>query len=508
MQSNIQKGLMSRILSGVFVSLIWVTAQSAVPLWTIVPAPGSNPTQTVPQNSTSTVQYVVQNQSGRTKQLVIQSIPGIVQTTTCQLAPKGQAGSSCILNLAITGSSLPKVGIHGGPNVCRANANGHPNPNQCYRPSAAHILNIGKGTAGQAAITVNPTALDLVVSSGTPGFLTITNNSTSITAQNVQAVLPASWTDVTQDASNCAAIAPNGSTCQLQFTPGATTHGAAQVSIAGSNTTQATAQLSVSAPGEAILSVTGGPISLVAGCPAESVLTVENTSMTAAADIEVNLQELADNVTVTNNCPNPLLAHDTCTIDLQGVNPASASDISIQGSNTPEVKVSVSVDAALNIGDNYLDGIVFEVDHCNTGKVVTGPLDGANEVSSQWSSQETKNISTDFSNGAQNTTNIINTDPGCTSPANCAAFRCRNFNGSTPDWYLPARYELTAVHRALCSNVGIPCNFGGFSSRNHWSSSQVDDRFSFFVVFPSGLEGNVIKADDRPVVRCVRAFTP
>ncbi|MCC5791281.1 MAG: hypothetical protein JJT82_01535, partial [Legionellaceae bacterium] len=376
MKSNIKKRLMSRILSGVFASLMWVTAQSVVPLWTIVPAPGSNPTQTVQENSTSTVQYVVQNQSARTKHLVIQSIPGIVQTTTCQLAPKGQAGNSCILNLAITGSSLPKVGVHGGPNVCQANANGSPNPNQCYQPSAAYILNIGKETAEQAAIVVNPAALDLVANSGTPGFLTITNNSTSITAQNVQALLPASWTDVTQDASNCVAIAPNGGTCQLQFTPGTTAHGAAQVPIVGSNTTQVTAQLSVSAPAQASLSVTGGPISLVAGCPTAGVLTVENTSMTvAAAGIDVDLDGLTGDVTVTNNCPNPLPAGDDCTIDLVGVNSASASNISIQGSNTPEVLVSVGVEAALNIGDNYLGGIVFEVDACNTGKVVTGPLD-------------------------------------------------------------------------------------------------------------------------------------
>ncbi|MCC5791720.1 MAG: DUF1566 domain-containing protein, partial [Legionellaceae bacterium] len=178
MQETIKRGLINTVLTGPLLSLLWAGAQAAVPLWTIVPTPGSNPTQTVPENSTSTVQYVVQNQSGKTKQLVIQSLPGIVQTTTCQLAPKGQAGSSCILNLAITGSALPEAGVHGGPNVCQANANGSPNPNQCYQPSAAYILNIGKETAEQAAIVVNPAGLDLVANSCTPGFLTITNKST------------------------------------------------------------------------------------------------------------------------------------------------------------------------------------------------------------------------------------------------------------------------------------------------------------------------------------------
>lgn len=505
MQINTKKRLMSRTLSGVLASLMWVTAQSAVPLWTIVPAPGSNPTQTVPKNSTSTVQYVVQNQSGKTKRLVIQSLPGIVQTTACQLAPKGQAGSTCTLNFAITGSALPTAGIHGGPNLCQANANGSPNPNQCYQPSAAHILNIGKGTQEQAAIAVNPAALDLVANSGMPGFLTITNNSTSITAQNVQAILPTSWTDVTQDASNCVAISPNGGTCQLQFTPGATAHGAAQVLIAGSNTTQVTAQLSVSAPAQTNLSVSGGPISLLAGCPVAGVLTVANTSMTVAAtSIAVNLGTLVGDVTVTNNCPNPLPAGDNCTIDLVGVNPASASNISIQGSNTPAVLVGVSVEAPLSIGDTHLGGIVFQINTCNIGKVVSGPLDDPNEPFSQWSSQS-NNITTNFVDGAQNTTNILNNDAGCTNVNNCAAFRCRNINGSTPDWYLPARNELQSVAAALCPD-GISCNFGNLLPASYWTSSQNNTFSASTVLFPSNNDISYAKTTFLRF-RCVRSFT-
>ncbi|MDI9818016.1 MULTISPECIES: hypothetical protein [unclassified Legionella] len=137
---------------------------------------------------------------------MIQPIPGITQTTPCQLAPGGQVGSSCPLSLAITGSKLPAGGIHGGPALCQANADGSPNPSQCYQPSAAYILNISKGAPEQASIAVSPATLDLVADSGTPGFLTITNNSTLITAQNVQATLPASWADVAQDANNYTVI--------------------------------------------------------------------------------------------------------------------------------------------------------------------------------------------------------------------------------------------------------------------------------------------------------------
>ncbi|MCC5793021.1 MAG: DUF1566 domain-containing protein, partial [Legionellaceae bacterium] len=177
-----------------------------------------------------------------------------------------------------------------------------------------------------------------------------------------------------------------------------------------------------------------------------------------------------------------------------------------QGSNTPEVLVSVGVEAALNIGDNYLGGIVFEVDACNTGKVVTGPLDAPDELSSQWSSQH-NNITTDLDDGAQNTTNIIDSDAGCTNANNCAAFRCRNLDGPTPDWYLPARNELSAVRGALCSNLSIPCNFGGFSSTFYWSSSQFDIGVAWGESFPLDVSGLANKFDGLRV-RCVRAFIP
>lgn len=510
MQRNIKNTLMNKILLGLLSWLIWTAAQAAGPLWTILPAPGSNPTQIVPASSTSTVQYIVQNQSGKSKRLVIAPIPGIIQTVPCLLAPKGQVGSSCTLNLAINGSTLLKSGVHGGPALCQANPDGSPNPNQCYQPSAAHILNITKGVVNKAGIAVSPAALDLVTGSGTPGFLTITNNSTSITAQNVGATLPASWTDVTQDAGNCVAIAPNGGSCQLQFIPGATAHAAETVPIVGSNTTLVTAQLSVSEPAQASLLVTGGPLSLVAGCPTAGVLAVENTSMTAAADIAIDLLSLVNDVDVVNNCPNLLPAGQSCFIELKGVNPHAASTISIQGSNTPPVFNSVGVEAALTIGDNYLGGIVFEVSNCNIGKVVTGLPQDSNELISQWSGVTNNDVTTAVTDnsGASNTNNIIAQDPpACDSLSNCAAYQCRNLNGPTPDWYLPALDELVQVAQALCP-TGTTCAYGSFSYVNYWSSSQADNiNFARQVDFPTGEASYVTSKNGSYSVRCVRAFT-
>ena len=98
---------MNRIVVGLLSCLLLTVAHAQKPLWTIVPASGSKPTQTVLDNGVATVLYVVQNQSHKPKKLVMLPISGIAQTTPCQLTPKGQAGSSCVLNLAISGNALP-----------------------------------------------------------------------------------------------------------------------------------------------------------------------------------------------------------------------------------------------------------------------------------------------------------------------------------------------------------------------------------------------------------------
>ncbi|MDR3503239.1 MAG: hypothetical protein P4L79_11735 [Legionella sp.] len=61
------------------------------------------------------MQYQVQNQSQKPKRLVMLTTPGISKIAPCVLAPRDKAGSSCILNLSITGSALPREGIHHGP---------------------------------------------------------------------------------------------------------------------------------------------------------------------------------------------------------------------------------------------------------------------------------------------------------------------------------------------------------------------------------------------------------
>lgn len=504
MQRNAKHTLINRILAGLLTSLLWTAAQAGEPLWIIFPAPGNNPTQTVPYNSTSTMQYVVQNQSYKPKRVVIQSMSGIVQTSPCQLMPKGQPGSSCTLNLVITGSALPKAGIHGGPGVCETNPDDSPNLGQCFLPNVPeHTLNISKGAFEKAGLAVSPAALDLLAESSTPGFLTITNNSIGLTALNVQAILPAKWADVTQDASNCIAIAPNGGTCQLQFTPGLNAHIPITVPIVGSNTTRITAQLSVSEPEYVSLMITGAPITLVAGCPTVGVVTVTNTSLTVTAtNISAYMESMGNDVSAANNCPSSLPPGQSCTFNLTGINPRSTSFISIRGNNTSDEAVLVTVNTALAIGNDYLDGMVFEVDACNIGKVVSNGIGPVYEQQSQWSSQYALvTTDTDANSGASNTDNIIGSI-GCNDANDCAALACRNIGGN---WYLPSKDELLNIAATFCTD-GLTCYYNWFSSTSYWSSSQLDISNSWGVAFPSGIP-SAIDASNVNAVRCVTAFT-
>lgn len=77
-------------------------------------------------------------------------------------------------------------------------------------------------------------------------------------------------------------------------------------------------------------------------------------------------------------------------------------------------------------------------------------------------------------------------DPSCTTNTNsCAAYKCRNLGGiPTPDWYLPAVNELSSIASVLCSNKSIPCNFGGFSSGDYWSSTQFSTVSAKMYTFP------------------------
>ncbi len=105
----------------------------------------------VASNQSASVEFLVKNNTKRTKTLVMQSISGVtVQTTTtgsCKYPIVLGGGESCILNLVINGAQIPNS-ITSGPTICQVTANTtSPNPALCSQPKASESFLITKTIA-------------------------------------------------------------------------------------------------------------------------------------------------------------------------------------------------------------------------------------------------------------------------------------------------------------------------------------------------------------------------
>ena len=160
-----------RLLSAISALCLLSTVEAGSPLWTFTPLTAT--TVSAPSNGTATVQYQVTNQSSRAHTLAMNAITGVTQNTG-----GGYCGNpftlgylqSCVLNLAIDGSTIPSS-FSGGPVVCQQGSG-----LQCYQPSASNVLNI---TQSEAVYTVGGTV------NGLSGTLILENNggdSLTITA--------------------------------------------------------------------------------------------------------------------------------------------------------------------------------------------------------------------------------------------------------------------------------------------------------------------------------------
>jgi hypothetical protein len=494
MKTNIKNNILrNKTFVGVLFCLLWGTIQASEPLWTIVPAPGSNPSQTIPQNATATVLYIVQNQSRKPKTLVMQSIPGITQTTPCPLLPKGQAGSSCTFNLSVTGSALPQAGIHGGPIICQANPDGSPNSNQCYRPSSANNLNITPGLSAGATITVDPSTLYFL--SGNTGLVTITNSVTSLqSANNVAATIPVG-SNISVQSTTCGAALAIGASCTITFTASAA-EGPIAIPIAGENTN--TVHVDVTVLNQLLISITN-PVQqnrvVIVSSMTPLLLEITNdvgSTMNANA-ITVSDKTACPNLSVDDSDCISLAPGAACTLALTSNTPYAPCMITISGSNTTNSPTTL-------IAFSYLGGLVFQESGGN-GKIV---IDVAQGFESTWTDTPS-NIAgaTSLDDGVSNTNSIV-ADTACSDyTPGCAAQGCRNIGAV---WYLPASNELSAVYNALCSNTTIPCNFGEFSSSEYWSSSQFDSMLAATIEFPLGTPHLTGKELFELPIRCIRNF--
>lgn len=471
------------------------TAYAAYPLWTFTPNPNYPPKVSLNTSQTATVVYSVQNQSRKSKWLVIQPITGVGQSFPCRLTPYGQPGSSCSLILAVTGNQLPKEGVHTGPILCEANPNGTPNPNQCYRPSAPDNLNITltNPTVG-VTITVNP--FILLIAENSTRTVTVTNEaSSSASANNVIATIP-SGSGISIQSTTCGSSLSIGANCTITFASTAQ-EGPTIIPVKGDNTN--TANVYAAVTDQPLISITG-PVQQSRIVSTDGVTTLD-LEVTNDSDSIFN----ANNITVSDkaSCPNLSVDASNCTSIAPGANcqlalttttPYAPCTITISGSNTGNSPTTL-------ISFSHLGGLVFQKSGAN-GKVV---IDAGSEFTSEWTFPSKADIPGAMSddNGVSNT-NAIVVNSACTNQTvNCAAYRCRAISA---DWYLPAKNELQAVIFALCPGSSYPCAFGAFSSTFYWISTQwLAASNAYSVDVPDGNFGPSDKNGSKPV-RCIRDF--
>ncbi len=206
------------------------TAQAKTPLWTFQTDPAHPPHVNIYPSGNVTIQYKVTNQSSKTHTLRMKSIDGI--TSSGCTAPLGYH-QSCTLILKVSGSSL-HGDISRGPQLCQANPDGIPNPNQCYRPSepdnlAIHFLNqpapILTPSMTLLALSTNCqplsscTATQNAALTGNPRLITVKNTG-PVSANNVLVSSSGLPLGTSITSTTCTGTLLAGDSCTITLTPG------------------------------------------------------------------------------------------------------------------------------------------------------------------------------------------------------------------------------------------------------------------------------------------------
>ncbi|MEJ0039186.1 MAG: hypothetical protein WDO68_24550 [Gammaproteobacteria bacterium] len=403
---------------------------------------------------------------------------GVDASECASVAP----GASCAItftpgNTAVSATSFPIQGT---------------NTNTVAGTIAVHL-------PASAMIRVTGSPLVLAGSYGTPaaGTLTVTNDSTVLTATNISATLVAPLTGaVTEDASDCVSVAP-GANCTLTFTPGTNAAAATSVVIHGDNTSQAGASIAVNAATPTI-SISPTALTLYAAGTADTI-TVTNTGSQPALNIGATIAgtALAGKLTVTGNtCGSTLAAGASCTLSLTpGSAAAAATAINIAGGNTGTVSAQIGI--SVQIGQNYLGGIVFFIN----GDGASGKLASAADLTSlPWGGSGTATGATSFTSGTQNTATIIGM---LGTGSSYAALECHDYTGggaTVGTWYLPSITELQSLLIVAYGNSA----FGSLAG-HYWSSYELGGTSAAIVDSVSQNFSSDAKVNAEPV-RCARTF--
>jgi hypothetical protein len=489
----------------IFFSLISIT-QAGTPLWTFEPL---TPTHfELPANGIALVQYKVTNQSIKPHTLVMQSILGSTQNTTgagiCGNPFVLTSKTSCILSLQINGSQLIRP-IRNGPIVCEKGSR-----EQCYRPSAANILNITQTPAvTDVAITVTGSPLILIVN-GPTGQLTITNTSAQVPATNITSNFAGTALEgnVTETGNTCANVPP-GSSCTLTYTPGNTLVPQTNFTIQGTNTLPVTAAIAIQS-GSTLTSINPNTGSTLGG----TNVTLTGTGLSGTTGVFFDGMA-ATGVTVVNSTTVTAITppHVVGTVDVT-IN-TSSGGATLPNSYTYVVRVigqpfEGGVIACLNGGTNNLiaatannsSGIAWGGVGTTIGPNAQSVTNGSGNTTAIVA-ELTGNLGIPLTNYAAGICSLYEIDSQGNTP-------CQPGNTCYNDWFLPAGDNTGPSGQLNCLFVNRVA-IGGFTANNYWSSTEFNNFQSAQVAwtqdFVAGTEGGINKGISLPI-RCVREFNP
>ncbi|MFZ4076806.1 MAG: hypothetical protein ACOYKA_02355, partial [Legionellaceae bacterium] len=128
-----------------------VSLAATTPKFSIVPKQTNGNNIFLSEQRSSSVNYQVTNNTGVTRTLTINPLPGVTMNTGLVggcTSPFTLAanGGSCSFSLVINGSQVPEKGIFSGPQVCSTvgPSNNSPSPFLCSQPSVTNALHVKK----------------------------------------------------------------------------------------------------------------------------------------------------------------------------------------------------------------------------------------------------------------------------------------------------------------------------------------------------------------------------
>jgi hypothetical protein len=367
--------------------------------------------------------------------------------------------------------------------------------------------------------------LELPADSGTPFLLTINNTSSTATALSVHAELPESWSDVVQNADDCATLEPGGQ-CTLFFTSGSTTHPATVINIVGENAEPFPVTFTITAPLAAVISVAGMPLTLEAGSGITSPINITNLSATlTATNIVADLSGSPLQNAVTQDAGDcaSVAPGATCALLITPQNTAvTLTNFPIQGDNTTQaagaIVITLPATATLTA-----DGSPLLLQATN-GTPASGALTITNTSTSVTATNVSANIAGTALAGllTQDASNCASVAPGATctlsfTPASTAAAATPVVVQGDNTSQVGASIAINAAPQPLLSITGSPLTLifdGPADSLTVTNQSSTETAVNIVSSFNgTALAGNVAEtgntcASVAPGASCTLTFTP